>query len=244
MSIESLGNDVLNKILILCINDINDIENIKHVSKIMSKCINNYTIPYMIGNFFGYLNKDILNMIFIKAYMMGDSKTVSNLRRTCKYINNFFERYCLPSIIRSMNDKKEKILSIQCPDTFKGIIINHGPESVKDIIRNMNISKFSSEEKNGDSDLDDLDDLDDIELPPKTCNLCWKLVKNKIVISSHLNKSSYRSKIYCFKCFLDDGFLAKVTPRPTNPIDTALLYATNYNILRIMSGMGGLSYSN
>jgi hypothetical protein len=30
----------------------------------------------------------------------------------------------------------------------------------------------------------------------------------------------------------------------TNTTSTVYVYATNYNVLRVMSGMGGLAYSN
>ena len=41
-----------------------------------------------------------------------------------------------------------------------------------------------------------------------------------------------------------DNARLKFTARPGGANDTINVYAVNYNVLRIMSGMGGLAYSN
>jgi hypothetical protein len=219
MDITFLGKDIINKILILCVDDL---ENIKQTSNVACEYINNYTIPYMIGNFFGNLNKDILNMIFIKCCLIDTGKTISNLRRTCKYIDHFVKIRALPSIVDIMEAKRTKILD--------------GPyaDEVKNILRDMKILKFEGEEDNNEEDVDDDDNM-----PPTRCKLCSKFVKNKIVICDHVT----HSKIYCYQCFLHYSFVTKVTPLPFNEIDNLLIYAVNYNILRIASGMGGLHYA-
>ena len=227
--INLLGKDIFNKILTICVNDL---DSIKQVSNVTCHFINNYTIPHMIGDFLGKLNKDVVNMIFIECYKIDEGKTVGNFRSTCKYIDNFFKSKTIPSMIRIMEDKRTLILN--------GLKVS---DVLKDIIRPMIIIKDDCEEEDEYAD-NDGDYFDDDYWPKinKKCKFCKCSAYKTIVI-----RDEKFNKIYCYKCFLDNSFISKATPPPIPPIDPANnlhIYATNYNILRIMSGMGGLSYSN
>ena len=229
-NIEFLQKDVLNKILTICINDF---DNLKQASNVMCQVIKNKTIPYMIGDFLGKLNKDILNMIFIECYRIDDGTIVSNLRRSCKYIDHFFITKTIPHLMRTMEEKKQNILNGNFPDNVKSIVSDMiiGQEKNKTVV-----------DDDEESDEESVDEFDDYNFPrPKKCKLCNCSLKNRIVI--HDQNKNYYIKIYCHQCFLHKSFVAKITPPQFNE-HTLEVYATNYNVLRIMSGMGGLRYAN
>ena len=251
INIESLQKDVLNKILTICVNDL---DNIKQSSNVMSQFITTTTVPLMIGNFLGKLDKNILNMIFIECWKQDDGKDVSNLRRTCMYINHFFQTRTIPHMIRMMEENKDKILAIKLPEMFKNVLtigVDSEHHYIKNIIRDMIACKYSHNDENEDeysdneyySDDDEGDIIRSKFRPLKRCRLCNKLVENKIVLCDKDFKShshSGKSSFFCYKCFLHDSFVIKVPPTPGQ----LEMYAVNYNVLRIMSGLGGLSYSN
>lgn len=229
-----LGKDVLNKIFLICARDL---DSIKKTSNVAHNIINTRTIPYLIGDFLGKLNVDVLNKIFIQCSLVDDHQTVSNLRRTCKYIDTFFNVRTLPSIIRLVEEKKVKLLSDENCDRI-----------VKDIIAPMRvrISKRDNYDESDDEDggqyddgENDNDDGENYDREPKRkftskkCNICHHFTENKVVIDD----SDSCISAYCYQCFLCESFIVKAIP----PLE---VYAVNYNFLRIASGLGGLSYSN
>jgi len=65
----------------------------------------------------------------------------------------------------------------------------------------------------------------DISLPEEILHIIWKQVYSNNVVSS-INKQAHQ-----------------INKRIQYPGDSMMIYAMNYNVLRIMSGMSGLSYS-
>jgi hypothetical protein len=61
------------------------------------------------------------------------------------------------------------------------------------------------------------------------------------VYSFALRPEEHQPSGSCNYSRLDTAYISRTN---TNPVDVIDLYAVNYNVLRIMSGMGGLAYSN
>jgi hypothetical protein len=68
--------------------------------------------------------------------------------------------------------------------------------------------------------------------------------KHVYVYSFALNPESHQPSGSCNFSRLDNVTLMLSPVADVNTNDQLLVYATNYNVLRIMSGMGGLAYSN
>ena len=232
-NIEFLQKDVLNKILTICINDF---DNIKQASNVMCQVIKNKTIPYMIGDFLGKLDKNILNMIFVECYRIDEGTTVSNLRRTCKYIDRFIDTITASYVLRIMEEKKQNILNGTFADNIKNVVSPMIVQKQKDYSHNAYLQDdddYEYDEYEGDLFCNQI---------TKKCKLCNCLSKNRFVLCDKPgNQNKYYDKIYCHQCFLHKSFIIKITPPQFNE-HTLEVYATNYNVLRIMSGMGGLSY--
>ena len=71
-----------------------------------------------------------------------------------------------------------------------------------------------------------------------------KMVRKIAVYSFSLKPEEHQPSGTCNFSRIDNAKL-EITSSSASPTDAALtIYAVNYNVLRIMSGMGGLAYSN
>ena len=71
-------------------------------------------------------------------------------------------------------------------------------------------------------------------LPTTTHNVCNDSIA---VYSFALKPEEHQPSGTCNFSRIDNAYLV-------HPSDTLTIYAVNYNVLRVMSGMGGLAYSN
>lgn len=116
---------------------------------------------------------------------------------------------------------------------------NLTPETI-DRLRNTNFEIIIAVDESGDFFIAE-DDMADDKI---SCSVCHH---NCNYVPTVLAKTPTADHPFCFRCVTTnlEAFLKYFNPFvPVNNLDNLLLYAVNYNVLRIMSGMGGLRYEN
>jgi hypothetical protein len=214
--------------------------------------------------------EDVINIILLKCYGYGydcnpptpsilgpvDDNTDNNLLRlqikmdilslrlTCKTFNKLIDIKTIPFILNQINNRRNEL---HLQSTKQNLDKDFFSEKMEAFVLKPKqdcslcksccfnfpcIGEITFEKKRiKGNDEDDIYNEDDYDIDSDEDDEDEDDEDVKYTLAKVIKK------LYCFQCFLDKNFVDNLNSH------MVYIYAINYKFLRIMSGMGGLSYS-